>query len=226
MFWQDVPIHVLDFEGSVRTGIVEYGVATLFGGRIVDTATRLCSVREPIPLEESEVHGIFDDDLEGRPPVDADWDFFKKLRGNGLLGSHHAPAEIGMLTSVWPVPGTVPDFSLETRPLTTDWGPWVDTCRIAKEWFPHEPKHGLGALVARFDIADRIERDAKKFCPRTRSRFHCALYDAIAAAHLLINMCEHPYFANSEILDLVRASSSARRFRERIQGELNLFGDE
>lgn len=226
MFWQEIPIHVLDFEGSVRTGIIEYGVATLLGGRIVETATRLCSVRAPIPIEESEVHGIFDEDVEGRPPVEADWEFFKKLRGNGLLGSHHAPAEIGMLTSVWSVPGTVPDFSLETRPPTVDWGPWIDTCRIAKEWFPREPKHGLGALIERFEIGERVERDAKKFCPKMRSRYHCALYDAIAAAHLLINMCEHPFFAKSEILDLVRASTSARRFRKHIQGEFDLFCEE
>ena len=226
MFWQDVPIHVLDFEGSVRSGIVEYGVATLLGGRIVETATRLCSVRAPIPLEESEVHGIFDDDVEGRPPVEADWEFFRGLRATGLLGSHHAPAEIGMITSVWAFPGAVPDFSLKSRPKINDWGPWIDTCKIAKEWFPHEPRHGLGVLAERFEIGDRIEADAKKFCPRERSRYHCALYDAIAAAHLLVNMCEHPCFADSEILDLVRASTSARRFHEHIQGEFDFFGGE
>ena len=27
--WSSVPIHVIDFEGSARTGVVEFGVATL-----------------------------------------------------------------------------------------------------------------------------------------------------------------------------------------------------
>ncbi len=223
MDWKDIKIHVLDFEGSARTGIVEYGVATLLGGRIVDTATRLCSVSVAIPLEESEIHGIFDEDVAGNKPIEADWEFFLRLRKTGLLGSHHAPAEIGMLTSVWKFPGFVPDFSLESRPQTNTWGPWIDTCKIAKEWFPHERKHNLGALIERFELAERVEADTKLFCPKTRSRYHCALYDAIAAAHLLINMCEHPSFENSGILDLVRASSGIRRFREHIQPEFDFF---
>lgn len=223
MDWKDVKIHVLDFEGSARTGIVEYGAATLLGGRIVETATRLCSVRSSIPLEESEIHGIFDEDVEGTAPIEADWELFSRLRKTGLLASHHAPAEIGMLSAVWPFPGTVPDFSLESRPMINNWGPWVDTCRIAKEWFPREPRHGLGALVERFEIGDRVEKDAKKFCPKNRSRYHCALYDAIAAAHLLINMCEHPAFARSGILDLIKASTNSRRFQNHIQGEFELF---
>lgn len=223
MDWKDVKIHILDFEGSVRTGIVEYGAATLLGGHIVETATRLCSVQTPIPLEESEVHGIFDEDVEGRAPIEADWALFSRLRKTGLLGSHHAPAEISMLSSVWAFPGYVPDFSFDSRPQINNWGPWVDTCRIAKEWFPREPRHGLGALVERFEIGDRVEADAKKFCPKNRSRYHCALYDAIAAAHLLINMCEHPAFVRSGILDLVKASVGSRRFQDHIQGEFELF---
>lgn len=221
MNWKDVKIHVLDFEGSVRTGIVEYGIATLLGGRIVAARTRLCSVRAPIPLEESEIHGIFDEDVENRAPIEADWELFSWLRKTGLLGSHYAPAEKGMLSAVWPFPGFVPDFSLESRPQINDWGPWVDTCRIAKEWFPKEPHHGLGALVERFEIAERVETDAKRFCPKERSRYHCALYDAIAAAHLLINMCEHPAFSDVGILDLIRASSGARCFHRHIQGEFD-----
>lgn len=224
MNWKDVKIHVLDFEGSVRSGIVEYGIATLLGGRIVKTYTRLCSVRAPIPLDESEVHGIFDEDVLEQPPIEADWELFSQLRKTGLLASHHAPAEIGMLGSVWPVPGNVPDFSLRGNPPINSWGPWVDTCKIAKEWFPQEPKHNLGTLIERFEIFDRVEADAKRFCPKSRSRYHCALYDAIAAAHLLVNMCEHPYFSQSSIIDLVKSSTSPRRFREHIQAEFDLGG--
>ena len=32
--WSSVPIHVVDFEGSARTGVVEFGVATLLGGGV------------------------------------------------------------------------------------------------------------------------------------------------------------------------------------------------
>lgn len=223
MDWKSIKIHVIDFEGSVRTGIVEYGIATLFGGEIVDAATRLCSVRAPIPAEESGVHGIFDEDVRGRAPIDADWELFRDLRRSGLFGSHHAPAEIGMLGSVWPRPGNVPDFSFRDFPPVNDWGPWVDTCRIAQSWFPREPHYKLGMLIERFGLRERTELAARRFCPQNRSRWHCALYDAIAAAILLVNMCEHPSRCRSEIHDLVRESMSAKDFTKHIQGELGLF---
>ncbi len=223
MLWKNVPIHVLDFEGSAKSGIVEYGFATLLGGKVIDAHTRICGVPEPIPLEEASVHGIFDEDTAGKAPISADWELFHGLRKSGLFGSHFAPAEIGMLASVWPFPGKVPDFSLKNCPETNDWGPWIDTCKIAKTWFPNERSRKLSALVERFEIQNRIDETAKKFCPKNRRRFHCALYDAIAAAELLTNFCEHPEFQNAQILDLVEAGASAKNLRQHLQGELDLF---
>ena len=223
MFWKNIPIHILDFEGSVNSGIVEYGFATLLGGKVIDARTRICGVKSFIPLEESEVHGIFNEDVIGLAPVENDWNIFSGLRQSGLFGSHHAPAEIGMLGSVWSVPGKVPDFSITGCPPVNSWGPWIDTCRIAKTWFPQERSHKLSTLIERFEIGDRVEKTAEKFCPKARARYHCALYDAIAAAELLINMCEHPSFERAEILDLVSASPSAKKFREHLQGEFDFF---
>lgn len=223
MFWQNVPIHILDFEGSAVSGIVEYGFATLLGGKVIDARTRLCGVSAPIPADESDVHGIFDEDVAGLAPVENDWNVFSGLRRSGLFGSHHAPAEIGMLATVWSVPGKVPDFSIVGNPSVNSWGPWIDTCRIAKTWFPHERSHKLGTLVERFEIGERVEATARRFCPKNRARYHCALYDAIAAAELLVNMCEHPAFARAEILDLVAASTSAKKFRDHLQGEFDFF---
>ena len=214
---------MLDFEGSIATGIVEYGFATLLGGKIISAHTRLCGVSRGIPAEESAVHGIFDDDVDGVPPVERDWELFSGLRKTGLFASHFAPAEIGMLGSVWRIPGKVPDFSLVGCPSVNDWGPWVDTCRIAKTWFPRERSHKLSTLIERFEIQDRVDSAAEKFCPKNRSGYHCALYDAIAAAELLVNMCEHPAFRDCEILKLVSDSTSAKKMREHLQGELDLF---
>ena len=41
MHWRAVPIHVLDFEGSLAGGVVEYGVAVLQGGEVVEFAIKL-----------------------------------------------------------------------------------------------------------------------------------------------------------------------------------------
>lgn len=223
MNWQNIPIHVLDFEGSPASGIVEYGFATLLDGKVISAHTRLCGVSHTIPLEESSVHGIFNEDVAGAAPIEKDWELFSGLRQSGLFASHHAPTEIGMLKNVWQIPGNVPDFSLAGCPQINDWGPWVDTCRIAKTWFPRERTHKLSTLIERFEIQDRVDATTKKFCPPARSRYHCALYDAIATAELLVNMCEHPHFRNCEILKLISDSTSAKKMRDHLQAELDLF---
>ena len=59
--WTSVPVHVIDFEGSARTGVVEFGVATLLGGEVVAAATALHAPRAPVPAIDpptSMVHAI------------------------------------------------------------------------------------------------------------------------------------------------------------------------
>lgn len=220
MNWKNIAIHVLDFEGSANSGIVEYGFATVLGGKIISAHTRLCGVSRFIPAEETAILGIDNAGVAGKLPVEADWELFSGLRNSGLFGSHNAVAEKGMLATVWASPGKVPNFSQPEMPAVFEWGPWIDTCRIAKNWFPRERSHKLGDLIGRFEIQERVDAAAKKFCPRERSRYHCALYDAIAAAELLINICEHPNFENASILDLVCASVGKAAGTDLRQGEL------
>ena len=58
VLWTDIPVHVIDFEGSRETGIVEFGVVTLRGGVIADVTTRLCGARGRIGAEDVRVHGL------------------------------------------------------------------------------------------------------------------------------------------------------------------------
>ena len=39
MSWTEHPIHFLDFEGSRASGVLEYGVAVLQRGRLLDVGT-------------------------------------------------------------------------------------------------------------------------------------------------------------------------------------------
>jgi DNA polymerase-3 subunit epsilon len=41
MSWTEHPIHFLDFEGSRASGVLEYGVAVLQCGAILETHTRV-----------------------------------------------------------------------------------------------------------------------------------------------------------------------------------------
>ena len=47
MDWTAVPVHMIDFEGCTRSGIVEYGVVTLYGGVVTAGVGRVCAPSGP-----------------------------------------------------------------------------------------------------------------------------------------------------------------------------------
>ncbi len=220
--WKNIPVHVIDFEGSTRTGIVEYGIATLHNGEIVRTATRLCRPEMPVPAIDTQCHGLRDADFAGAQPIAADAELFFGLRRNGLFAAHHAPAEQGFLKSVWAYPGAMPDFA-RAGEAVNDWGPWIDTCRLAGTWFPRLADRKLGALIDWFRLDKKLDRLAARHCPEKRRRPHCALYDALAAALLLRHLCAQPEKIDVSLETLVRDSLAGSRRTDRAQGELELF---
>lgn len=221
--WKDTPIHVLDFEGGARTGIVEYGVATLWGGEVVAARTRLCAAAAPIPALDTQCHGIRARDVAHAAPFAADGEIFLSLRESGLLAAHHAQVEQGMLKAVWPYPRAVRDFASPGAPAVVDWGPWVDTHRLAVNWHPSLAEHKLGSLMRWFSLEKRLEKLADRHCPPGRKRYHCALYDALAAALLLRHLCSTSERAGITLETLVRDSLTGSRAAERMQGEFDLF---
>lgn len=221
--WNEVPIHVLDFEGSTRTGVVEYGVATLHGGEITATATRLCRPIAPVPRIDTQCHGLSDADLAGAAPLAEDWDFFSGWRRSGLFAAHHAPTEHGLLKTAWPYPGAMPDHARANGAAVNDWGPWIDTCRLSAQWCPRLSAHKLGVLVEWFRLEKKLAGLARLHCPPARCRYHCALYDALAGALLLRHLCAQPERIGITLEELVRGSLGGSRHSERIQGEMDFL---
>jgi len=78
-----MPIHVIDFEGSRQSGIVEYGVVTLAGTEIVATYTRLCAAIGTISDRDRQQHGISEQAAAEQARFDTEWDFFAQLRATG-----------------------------------------------------------------------------------------------------------------------------------------------
>src|SRR5580704_15083601 len=58
MRWVDQPIFFIDFEGSLGSGVLEYGIATLHQGRVTATLTRLCAPTGRVRAEDTEIHGL------------------------------------------------------------------------------------------------------------------------------------------------------------------------
>lgn len=215
------PIHVIDFEGSRQSGIVEYGVVTLLGASIVATQTRLCAPIGTISDRDRVQHGISEQAAAAESRFDAEWPLFAQLRATGPLGAHNAMVEDGLLRSVWPYPRTSPNFA-EHGFSTATWGPWLDTLYLYRRIYPQLASHKLGDLIHQFKLQSTLDQWASLYCPARRQQFHCALYDALASALLLRRLYQEPDLQSISLRWLLLHSSSTDAARESME-QANLF---
>lgn len=174
-------LHVIDFEGHPRYGVVEYGVVTLTREGIVGVETDLCAATGEIPPADTRVHGIDEAMAAGRAPFAERFERFVELRRTGLFVAHNATVEHHLMKATWAFPPFVPDWSAPGGEVA-DWGPWLDTLTLAREQETSTTGHSLEALAYGGPLRDLVEETVAEFCPPERSRPHCALYDALATA--------------------------------------------
>jgi DNA polymerase-3 subunit epsilon len=223
MLWTDIPIHFIDFEGSIASGILEYGVATLRGGRIERTRTRLCRAIGRVRDEDSAIHGLTAGLVARFDPFACEEEFahFAGLRETGPLGAHFAHVENSLIKSAWPYPRRSPDFARGGSHTSAEWGAWIDTGRLYGEIFPQLESGQLETLIATFGLQGELDSMAAEHCPEGRRRYHAALYDALAAALLLLSLGRSPGFAGMSVPWLLQMSTANPEKRDALrQGEL------
>jgi DNA polymerase III epsilon subunit-like protein len=216
MLWSSLPLHMIDFEGSHASGILEYGVVTLQGGAITATTGRLCRARGPVRADDVALHGLDAALVAHTAPFDEDFERFSAWRNQGPFAAHFANAENSLIRTAWPYNRDAPDFSAPGR-RTADWGPWVDTGRLYPEVFGDAGRGPLETLVRRFGLQDELDRLACIHCLDTRRRYHAALYDALAAALLLLSLTARPEFTTATLPWLLQASTAGASKREAMQ---------
>ena len=220
MRWIDQPIFFVDFEGNHASGVLEFGVAALLRGEVVETHTRLCLPVGEVRASDTAVHGISGEQLIGLRPFSDEWEYFADLRERGPLAAHYAGTENGLLKSVWPYPRCSPDFA-NPGGQVFDWGPWVDTGRIYAQLFPNLESLRLEALVDVAGMSGELTRLADQHCPEHRRHFHAALYDAIAGALLLAALARDPQLAELSTMQVLALSTLDPAKRDAMQqGEL------
>ncbi len=220
-FMFSTPIHVIDFEGSRQSGIVEYGVVTLHGRQIEAAYTRVCAPIGTISDRDRIQHGISEDLAAGEARFDREWSLFSGFRESGALCAHNVAVEDGLLRSVWPYPKSSPDFSEEDR-LTASWGPWVDTLYLYRRLYPQLESFKLETLIELFGLAEELSAQAKLYCPVKRGRYHCALYDALASALLLRRLYDEPELGEISLRWLIVNSAASAATRDAM-GQQDLF---
>ncbi len=213
MHWKDCPIHVVDFEGSRGSGVVEFGLVTLWDGDIASCATRLCRPSGLISAQERAQHGISQDEARLSEPFSAEWERFTGLRKSGPMAAHHAMVENGFLKAQWAYPPSSPDFLHEGQ-MIADWGPWIDTRQLYASVYPDLSGYGLSELIGTLGLQDELNSRAERHCPERRGKYHCALYDALASALLLLKMGEQEGFENMSVPWLITQSQSSADKRE------------
>lgn len=206
MSWAATPIHFIDFEGNAASGILEFGVVTLRGGEIADTATRLCRATGRVSPDDTAVHGLTADGVVTEAYFAAELERFSELRASGPLAAHFASAENSLLRKVWPYPREVPDFARPGR-TTVEWGPWIDTGRLYPQFHPQLASIRLEDLVVKMGLSAELAETARKHCPPERRRYHAALHDALAGALLLRALLRRPELTQATIPWLLQMST-------------------
>ncbi|ADE53276.1 3'-5' exonuclease [Coraliomargarita akajimensis] len=210
------PIHVIDFEGSRQSGIVEYGVVTLHGAMVEATYTGLCLPRGTISDRDRMQHRIAESDLQEEQPFEVQWPLFSMLRETGVLCAHNVQVEEGFLRSVWPYPKASPDFLEIDGAPQLSWGPWLDTLYLYRRIYPNLESHRLEDLVQLFGLSAELKGRAKLYCPPGRRRYHSALYDALASALLLSRLYDEPELKRMTLHWLLIHSQPSEAAREAV----------
>lgn len=214
--WIEQPIHFIDFEGSLSSGIVEYGVVTLRGGEVMATHTRLCRPTGRLRREDVEVHGLDAAALSGMPPLSDDFGRFTEWRESGPLAAHFAGTENVLLKSVWPYPRSSPDFARPGR-SATDWGPWIDTGALYRQIYPQLESYKLADVITACGLQVELDELTARHCPPERRRYHAALYDALAGAVLLRSLAREPQLAQLSVMQLLALSTLDGGKRDALQ---------
>ena len=200
------PIFMIDFEGSRKIGVVEYGAVKISGGEIVSARTGICRPRLPIPPRDAQFFGIDNANTLNRPSFSQEVEIFAQMRRDGILASHNSAVEDSLLRDAMPSPGTVPDHV--SGGYSCQWGPWLDTLSLCRRIFPGLPCGKLSGLTETLNLSAKLENAAKKLCPPKRRKWHCALYDALAASLILIWICSRDGFGEVSLPWLLKHSGS------------------
>lgn len=101
----NIPILAIDFEGSRRIGVVEYGVAKIENGAVSELRTGICAPKTKIPQRDAEFFGIDNEEAFKHPPFSESVAEFCEMRKTGIFAAHNASVEDGLLRDAAPRAG-------------------------------------------------------------------------------------------------------------------------
>lgn len=202
----EIPIFLIDFEGSKKLGVVEYGMVCVWRNQIVSSDTAICRPLQKISKKDEDFFDITNDEAFACLPFESAYELFADARGRGIFAAHNCGTEDSLLRMHIPSPGKVSDFFMEKETLS--WSPWIDTRHLAKFLNQGLDSEKLSNVIQDFGLQNHLDGLAKMHCPPERAKWHCALYDALASALILQSALE-------KINDLHELASICKRPNKR-----------
>ena len=126
-------VYVVDFEGSLATGILEYGLVGIDSIEGIFSAEgAFCKNRGRISDAEFAQHHISEERVAGYEDFINVVPRFLELRRKGFFCAHNAAFENALLNSYCPV---VLNACSVASGSQASWEPWLDTCVLYKKYF-------------------------------------------------------------------------------------------
>lgn len=72
-------------------------------------------------------------------------------------------------------------------------------------------------IISLFSLNSDLEKLSKEHCPKTRKRAHCALFDSLASALLLLKLGNTPGFEELTTQWLLQHSAASNEARQATQ---------
>lgn len=152
--WHDTIIAFIDTETTgrdpERDRLVEVGIVLGRGGEIFERKSWLINPGIPIPAESSEVHGIKDDDVKGKPGFAAVFAEIQAALVGAIPAAYNASFDRAFMLAEVGRAGVTLDDPPPALRREVD---WLDPLVFARELYKEEQSRALGEMAQRLGIS-------------------------------------------------------------------------